>query len=408
VTAHGGALEHGPRRYTRAALHEQARPLHQPRIALLNAGWVCVFAALCLSLLGIAAIGTTEPRLALRHAAHLIAALAAAGLVVVPHPRVARQLAYPLLGFSLLLLIFVLIPWVPQEIVRPRNGARRWIDVGIDFQPSELAKVTYVLALASYLRGRSSQRRFLGLAGPIVITLVPMGLILVEPDLGTALLFPPALLAILIGAGSRLRHLALLAALALAAAPLAYPMLQPHQKDRIKAMLAQIRGDDTYQRDIGFQGAAAMNLVGAGRMAGVGAAEAEDLIEYNALPEEHNDMIFAVIACRWGAVGALSVWALFALFTLGGLALAGQCKDAFGRVVVIGLVALIFVQMTINTGMTIGVLPITGMTLPFVSAGGSSLLGTWIMVGLLMSVGLRRPQYMARQGMEHEEKGLRD
>jgi cell division protein FtsW (lipid II flippase) len=291
---------------------------------------------------------------------------------------------------------------VPQEIVRPRNGARRWINVGIDFQPSELAKVAWVLFLALYLRGRTSHRRLLGLSVPFLITLVPMGLILVEPDLGTALLFVPALLAMLVAAGSRLRHLALIVALGLVAAPLTYPVLAPHQKDRIKAMVAQVRGDPTYERDIGFQGAAAMNLVGAGGVAGAGRDEAAKLIHYNRLPEEHNDMIFAVVACRWGAMGAMFVWALFGTFCLGGLAVAGLSRDAFGRLVAVGLVTLIFVQMMINTGMTIGLLPITGITLPFVSSGGSSMVAAWIMVGLLMSVALRRPLYMSRELVEEE------
>jgi cell division protein FtsW (lipid II flippase) len=167
-------------------------------------------------------------------------------------------------------------------------------------------------------------------------------------------------------------------------------------------MVAQVRGDPTYERDIGFQGAAAMNLVGAGGVAGAGRDEAAKLIHYNRLPEEHNDMIFAVVACRWGAMGAMFVWALFGTFCLGGLAVAGLSRDAFGRLVAVGLVTLIFVQMMINTGMTIGLLPITGITLPFVSSGGSSMVAAWIMVGLLMSVALRRPLYMSRELVEEE------
>ena len=125
------------------------------------------------------------------------------------------------------------------------------------------------------------------------------------------------------------------------------------------------------------------------------------------LPEKHNDMIFAMIACRWGALGAIVTWGLFGLFCLGGLATASQCKDPFGRLVAVGIVAMVFAQMAINTGMTLGLAPITGMTLPFVSSGGSSLVSAWIMVGLLVNVAMRRPLYLARESFDfdNEEPG---
>src|SRR5690606_1637077 len=110
-----------------------------------------------------------------------------------------------------------------------------------------------------------------------------------------------------------------------------------------------------------------------------------------ALPEEHNDMIFAVIVCRWGFAGGAAIAGLFLLFIGAGLATAALCRDPFGRLVVVGAVSLVAVQATVNLGMTVGLLPITGMTLPFVSYGGSSLVASWLQVGLLLGVGLRRP-----------------
>jgi cell division protein FtsW (lipid II flippase) len=305
----------------------------------------------------------------------------------------------------LAMLVFVLLPFVPEWIVRPRNGARRWINLYFtDFQPSELAKIAYIIALASYLRYRSNYRRFFGLLLPLTLTFIPMSLVLVEPDLGTALLFLPTLFAMLIAAGAKLKHLALIIILGLAAAPLMYPMLQPHQKARIHALYYQIRGDTRHVQDIGYQGDKAMTLVGAGGLTGVGAEKAADLITYNHLPEEHNDMVFAVVCCRWGVGGAAALWGLYGLVFLGGLVTAAQCKDPFGRLVGVGIVAILFAQMTINTGMTIGLLPITGMTLPFVSYGGSSLVATWLMMGLLANVGLRRPQHLMRESFEFDEE----
>jgi cell division protein FtsW (lipid II flippase) len=309
--------------------------------------------------------------------------------------------SYPLLALVVGMLIFVLIPLVPEAIVRPRNGARRWINLGVtDFQPSELAKIAYVLALASYLRFRSNYRRLFGLLLPLGLTFVPMGLILIEPDLGTAMLFLPTLFAMLIAAGAKLRQLALVIALGLALAPAMYPLLKPHQKDRIRAMTAQVIGDTRYEQDIGFQGARAMTLAGAGGLTGVGRRQAAALVTYNGLPEDHNDMIFAVIACRWGLLGALATWGGFLALCAGGLAIAAQGKDPFGRLVPVGITAAIFAQMTINTGMVIGVMPITGMTLPFVSYGGSSLVSAWIMVGLLLNIAMRRQRYLAREAFE--------
>jgi cell division protein FtsW (lipid II flippase) len=147
-----------------------------------------------------------------------------------------------------------------------------------------------------------------------------------------------------------------------------------------------------------------MTLVGAGQVSGVGRRKAADLVTYNRLPEEHNDMVFAVISCRWGAGGALLTWGLFGVLFVGGMLSAGQCRDPFGRLVAVGIVAILFAQMTINTGMTLGLMPITGMTLPFVSYGGSSLIAVWIMVGLLLSVALRRPQYLVRESFEFDDE----
>jgi len=372
-----------------------------------SVGWLCVVAAGLLSLLGAEAIGTVsregEKSLALAHLAHLVIGLAAALVVVVPHYRVTQKMSYPLLAGVVVLLIFVLIPWVPEAIVRQRNGARRWINVVVtDFQPSELAKIAWVLALASYLRYRENYRRVLGLLLPLAITFIPMALILVEPDLGTALLFLPTLFAMLIAAGAKLRHLAAVIVIGLTLAMPMYTILEPHQKNRINAMIAQVVGDDRYINDIGFQGDRAMTLVGAGQWTGVGKTHAAAMVTYNALPEDHNDMIFAVITCRWGVLGAAAVWGVFLVLCGGGLIIAGQCKDPYGRLVCVGLVAVLFSQMAINTGMTIGIMPITGMTLPFVSAGGSSMVSAWIMVGLLLNIAMRRQRYLAREAFDFD------
>ncbi|MCA9289694.1 MAG: FtsW/RodA/SpoVE family cell cycle protein [Phycisphaerales bacterium] len=392
------------RGYTAKSLHEDARSLHQSRVAWWTIGWVCVASALALSIIGVMAIDTTRPDLAMKHLVHLGFGVCVAVAVAVPHYRWARRMAYPLLGISILLLVFILLPGVPEAIVRPRNGARRWISLVVtDFQPSELAKFAYVAALASYLRMRSNYRTLTGLLRPLALTFLPMGLVLIEPDLGTALLFLPTLFAMLIAAGAKIKHMLLVVVLGLSLAPMMYPLLKPHEKDRIMAMVAQLKGDDRYRDDIGFQAERAMVLVGAGGLFGAHPKEhAAALIEFNRLPEEHNDMIFAVVCCRWGLMGGLVVFGLMLSLCVSGIIVAGLSRDPFGRLVAVGLVAILFAQTTINAGMTIGLLPITGMTLPFVSQGGTSLVIAWVMVGFIVNIALRRARYLVRHSFEFD------
>lgn len=384
-----------------SALRRGARRTWRDRIDWATPAWLCVIAALGLTLIGLAAIGTTKPELVPKQAVLLCVGLLAAGLATWPSHRVLQWFSWPLLIGVIGLLIFLLLPGVPESLVRPRNGARRWINLVVtDFQPSELAKVAVVLSIAAWLRFRRNHRRLRGLVPPLVIALVPMGLVLLEPDLGTALLFLPTAGAMLVAAGSRFKDMCIIGLLGLVGAAAMTPMLRPHQKDRILAMWAQMRGDTSYVDDIGYQGQRAVTLVGAGGLTGHGDEKASRLVHWNHLPEEHNDMIFAVIIARWGLIGGIVTWGLFALLAVGGLLVAARCREAFGRLVAVGATTLLLAQMVVNTGMTLGLMPITGMTLPFVSAGGSSLVTVWLLIGLLLNVGLRPPSRLWRETFE--------
>lgn len=382
-------------RWTPSELYAEHVPSKaRKRLLWWTPAWLCAGAALFLSLLGIEAIATTRPEHAAKQFTFLLIGIAAATTVAVPSYRLYRRILIGLVVMVLGLLLFVLIPFVPESIVRPRNGSRSWIALGpMDFQPSELAKTVYILAMAAWLSQTQFHRTLLGYMAAVGLTLIPIGLIVLEPDLGSALLFLPTMAAMVIAAGSRKRHVIASVVLAGAMVPIAYGfVLKPYQRARIDAIIAQISGDTRFEKREGFQGWRAMRLVGSGGVTGVGKQHAGALVTFNGLPEEHNDMIFAVVCCRWGLAGGTIVWGAFLVFAIGGLSTATLCRDPFGRLSVVGIVAISFTQMTINTGMTIGLLPITGITLPFVSYGGSSLLATWLNVGLLVNIGLRRPR----------------
>jgi cell division protein FtsW (lipid II flippase) len=407
-----------------SGVDRRARAVAPGRYALANAGWLVVGSALALSVIGIYTIdvssgmGSGGPsRWAVRQAVFLVIGVAAAGAVAWPSYRRAIPLVW-VFGLAVVgLLVFVLLPFVPEEIVRAKNGARRWINVGVtEFQPSELAKVAFVLVMASYLRYRRNHRSVRGLVGPSLIAFVPMGLILVEPDLGTATLFVPTLLAMLVAAGARLKHLVsagvlagvfaavvVLLSLGLAEAD-RYPLLREHQVERIRAVIDQFRGDERFVQDRGFQGRQAMTLGGAGGVWGHGEEHSRALAHFSALPERHNDMIFAVLLNRFGFVGAAVTLGLYLVWVLGALLVAANCKDPFGRLVAVGIAAIVAAQMGVNVGMTLGLLPITGMTLPFVSYGGSSLVVVWMMVGLVVNVGIRRPAYLWQKSFEFDDE----
>lgn len=393
-----------------------------PRISILHPAWFTLFAALGLCAIGIHCIELARPTerawyqsAAGRQVVFVIVGLVGAACCALPHYRRFVPLAWPILAAVLALLAFVLAPFVPESIVSPRNGARRWINIGFtDFQPSELAKIAFVIACAAYLRYRDNYRRLTGLIPPAIIAFIPMLLILIEPDLGTALLFIPALVAMLVAAGAKMRHMITTGALGVAfgftvcvlslvfAAEGRYPLLRPHQVERIQSVVDRFKGDERHSDDRGFQGQQAMTLIGAGGIAGHPHEKSRNLVHYSKLPEAHNDMIFAVIVNRFGFFGALVVLALYMVFFTSSMMVAATCKDPFGRLLVVGLASIIVTQLAINVGMNIGLMPITGMTLPFVSAGGSSLVAGFLTVGLIWNVAMRRPPLLWRKSFEYD------
>ncbi len=369
-----------------------------------HGAWLCVLGGLGLSLLGVYAIdlGTVDvtPKpgdmvsmsgLVLRQVIYMLVGLLAAGLIAVPHVRWIRMIAWPLMWLLIGLLVFLLIPFVPVWLVHPRNGARAWIELGpIDFQPGELAKVAFVLVMADYLRYRQNHRTIPGLVVPALIAFIPAALITLQPDLGMALLFAPAIFAMLLVAGAKIKHMVAVVVIAACAVPASYPFMKAHQKARIVGLIQMVKDPNAGADGINFQSKQAQMLAGAGEWWGVSDARTRILHKYNELPERHNDMILAVIMTRFGLMGGLAMIGLYGVWFLGAFITAATCKDAFGQLVVVGLTAILFAQTFINVGMVLGILPIIGLTLPFVSYGGTSMVTVWLMTGLIFSVGMRR------------------
>jgi len=319
-----------------------------------------------------------------------------------------------LLGLLLVSRYVINLPLMPEI-----NGTHRWIKFEIagrslSLQPSEFCKLVYILALAWYLRYRSNYRNLSTLIGPFILTLLPMVLILLEPDLGTVLLMMPILFTMLFVAGAKVKHLLIIVLMALLVSPLLWYKMKPYQRTRISSVLLQngwIREKaeqyptfgkilvgrkfsiNNWKNDWGYHLIRSKYAVASGGInhgKGYG-FRAGPFIKYNFLPERHNDFIFAVIAHQWGFWGCLVVLGLYIIIIGCGLEIAVNNTDPFGKLLAVGIVAMFVVEVIINVSMTLGLMPITGLTLPLVSYGGSSLLVSMASVGLLNNVGRCRP-----------------
>ena len=297
--------------------------------------------------------------------------------------RSLRPASYLLFGATIVLLLLVFL--MPAH-----RGARRWIPLGFfDMQPSELAKLTFILALSHYLMYRRNFRRFLGLFTPFLLTLVPLVLVLREPDLGTALLFLPMLFAMLLAAGARLRHLALIGLMGVAVTPVLWLGMNAEQKSRVVSLLTQVE-DGPVPRGDGYHLYQSKRMLSLGGTWGseLAGMPIDDPAAYH-LPAARTDFVFCLIGERFGLIGSLLTLAIYAVLIVKGLSIAHSTREPFGRLLATGIVTLLATQAIINTGMTVGLMPITGMTLPLVSYGGSSLVATAIALGLLINVAIR-------------------
>jgi rod shape determining protein RodA len=306
---------------------------------------------------------------------------------VLVDPEVYRTRWRVIFGGTCFLIAIVLL-------TGPIRGSKRWLDLGFfRFQPSEFGKVLFVLALAGFLAERSRRlnepRTTLTAVG---LALVPIFLVFLQPDFGSALVYCAALGAVLLVAGTPWTHLGALAAAAAAVAVLllgvlpaaGVPVLKQYQVDRLTGFLnpASDPGGTTYNIT------QSKNAIGAGQLRGRGPNNATQTT-LNFLPEHHTDFVFASLAEERGFFGAAFLLMLYLLVVWRGLRIVTLAREPFSAIVAGGVVIALLFQIFVNVGMTMGIAPITGIPLPFVSVGGSSMIANLIAVGLLLAIHIR-------------------
>ena len=330
-------------------------------------------------------------------------------------------------GFYIIANILVLYTVAGTVIHLPGvhviNGACNWISLpGFSLQPSELVKLGFCAVMARYLRFRTNYRTFGGLIAPFAICLGPVALIMKQPDLGTALTFIPALFVILYVAGAKLGHLLAIVGIGVFFAPLLWfsgtcrqfheectvcphvPLLKHlpqfvkhYQRERVYAMFSD---DPAILQGVGYQQDHAVTAFGSGGFTGKGMG---NIPVGRFVPEAHNDMIFALIGEQFGFWGvAVVLGAYIALFTAG-IEIAAATREPFGKLVAIGVVTLMAGQTFLNLMVALRMFPVTGVTLPFVSYGGSSLVSSFMGAGLLLNIGQNRPIVMANDAFEFDD-----
>ncbi len=317
----------------------------------------------------------------LRQSLWLLLGLIALCLVLMIDYHTLAEFAPFLYGLALILLILTLL------VGRSVHASQAWLGIGrFQFQPSEIAKVATVLMLAAYLgRDRVKGLGFVNFAAISAIVLVPVLLIIRQPDLGTAATFAPLLAGTVFLAGIRLRTLIVLTLIVALALPIVWGQLKPYQKERVKTFVEPTRDP----KGAGYQLIQSLIAVGSGGILGKGfLAGTQGQLQF--LPEQHTDFVFAVLAEERGFVGSFAVLALYFLILYRCIAIARAARDRLGVFLVMGVVFLVGGQAMMNIGVVVGLLPTTGVPLPLMSYGGSSLVSTLIGFGLVLNVWKRR------------------
>ncbi len=313
--------------------------------------------------------------------------LGIATLLIVSNINFRRfyEIAYPLYGLSLVFLVIVLIKG--REI----SGAQRWLELGeFNFQPSELSKFAVILLLSRYLSHKrfyfnKFDRAYQELIVPFIFVSLPMGLIFLQPDLGTSVLIFIIFLTVLFLSDLGLRYFLSFLGIILGALPFLWHFLKDYQRDRLLVFL----NPNIDPLGAGYTIIQSKIAIGSGIFLGKGWLSGTQN-QLNFLPERHTDFIFSVIGEEWGFLGALALLVLYYFLINDAIKIVRQSKDRFGSFLAAGIVSLLTFQALINILMTLGIFPVVGLSLPFISYGGSSLVIFCFLIGILLSINRRR------------------
>ncbi len=371
--------------------------MHAPRNPA--APWRHLDLTLLLSTLGIAAIGVLmvysstrqkqesaglDPAFFLkRQGVYFLLGLVALAIVGLVDYRRIRDFTPILYGGAVVALLLVISP-----IGTSRRGTQAWFQIGsFQFQPSEVSKVVLIVALAAVLAGARGSLGTPGLLTALGVAFVPMALIYVQPDLGTNMVFAAVVIAVLLVAGARPRHIAVLTLLGITAIALVVQlgMLQDYQRDRLTAFLDPQA--DTQRSSYNLR--QSQIAIAAGGLAGRGLFEGTQT-NLSFVPEQHTDFIFTAVGEELGLVGGVTLLGLFGVMVWRIWRAAVLARDQFGRLVCVGVLAMLVFQIFENVGMTMGITPITGIPLPFMSYGGSAMIASFVGIGLVLNVHMRR------------------
>ncbi|MEW6582025.1 MAG: putative lipid II flippase FtsW [Actinomycetota bacterium] len=314
-----------------------------------------------------------------RQAIYALVGLGAYVVALRMRPEGMRRIAPLGIAVSAILLLAVLVPGIGMAV----NGSRRWIDLGVfNLQPSELAKICLALWIAQAIAREPKLLATPRGLRPFLILTGVLTLLVVKEDLGTALVLAAMAFAMLVVGGAPVRRLATVLAGSAALAALAIAV-EPYRRERLLAFL------DPWSdpQGAGFQAVQAQVALGSGGPFGVGLGNG--LQKANYLPEAHTDMILATVGEELGVVGVVLLLAAFGAFAVAGYRIALRAKDLHGQVLAAGVTTLVAAQAIVNVGAVLGFLPVTGVPLPFVSFGGSSLIVLLFAAGILVNIGRR-------------------
>jgi rod shape determining protein RodA len=311
------------------------------------------------------------------------------GVMLVDYRRL-RDYAMVVYGGTVVALLLVLVPALGER----QNGTQGWFQLGaFQLQPSEFAKVGLIVGfafLANQFNGEIAGRH---LATLLVVGALPMGLVMIQPDLGTTLISGFIIILLLVAAGATGRQLALLGIVALALVGLVLQSghLDDYQKDRLTSFV----GQDTTTVDLSEASSAEYNLtqakiaIGSGGLTGKGLFNGPQT-RLRSVPYQHTDFIFTAVGEQFGLLGAGTLLALFSVIVWRVWRTAQLARDHFGSLICVGVLAMLVFQIFENVGMTMGIMPITGIPLPFMSYGGSSAITYFLAVGLVLNVHMHR------------------